>query len=266
MPLLVLLAVGFSGSPASAGNVRTDLQTALDRLDEGTALLEQHDQRSDEVLGQAAAEFQQLIDHHALRTPGIYHALGNAYMLAGDTGRGVLAYRRGEQIDPNDPALHESLGFARSRVPVQVELNTPGRLWSWVMVWRGRVPRLLIWNSFIALFTLGWLALAARTLGAGSRGLAVAGVWMLCVSLLPLTMLGLEWARYQGGDGAVVVQEGTTARTGPDDSIYEPVFTDPLAPGVEARVLETRNDWARLALGDGTECWVPRSSIELVNP
>lgn len=262
MLLVVCLLVPLAG----AGTLKTDLQSALDRLDEGTKLLEKHDEHSDRVLDEAAAQLRAVIDKHDLHTPGVYHALGNAYMLSGDTGRAVLAYRKGEEIDPTDPALTESLEYARSLVPVRVTKNTPNRVWSWAMIWRGRIPRALLWWGFVACFTLGWVVLALRAVGRGSRGLVTAGVWMIGVSMLPLLMLGAEWARYQGASSAVVTQQGVIARTGPNDTIYEPAFADPLVSGVEGTVVETRDDWSRLMMADGTECWVPRSSIELVNP
>lgn len=264
--MIATLLLALPASPLLAQSPPPELETALSKLDEGTTLLEYRDARSEAVLSEAAALLNAVIEEHGLRTPGVYHALGNAYMLAGDTGRAVLAYRRGEQIDPTNIKLRESLAHARSQIPVRVEPETTGRLWRWSMLWRGRVPRIALWTTFAALFTLGWIACAARVLGLAPRAAATGGGWAIALSLIPFGLLAAEWSAHQGSDDAVITQPGVIARTGPDDQIYDPVFEQALTPGVEGRIVESRDGWDRLALSDGAECWVPSTSLEAVNP
>ncbi len=264
--LFVILALGVFQPIVRADQTRDDLQRALDRLDEGTALLEAHDPQSAPALDEAAAMLVDVIETHSIHTPGIYHALGNAYMLRNDLGHAVLAYRQGEQLDPTDPRLRDSLEHARSLVPIRVEPDTTNKVWSTLLLWRGYVPRTGLWYSFVTLFTLGWFAWSARVLGFGSRKLRTVGTWFIIGSVIPAGMLGSEWAWFQGSAAAVITDGHVIARSGPDDTIYDPVFADALQPGIEARILETRDGWNRLALADGSQCWVPATSVEKVNP
>jgi len=242
-----------------------DLRNALSKLDEGTSLLVAHDPQSSPILAEAAAQLEHIIDKDYLKTPGIYHALGNAYMLNGDLGHAVLAYRRGEQLDPSSKELRDSLNHARSLVPISIKPNTQGRIMAMLLSWRGYIGRGTLWLVFITLFTGGWLGCAAGVLNLAPRGIRTLGIWCIAGSVIPIGLLGLEWAQGQGSSSAVITAKDVRAMSGPDDEIYDPVFANALQPGVEARVIETRDSWNRLELGDGTQCWVPLASVELVN-
>ena len=50
-----------------------------------------------------------------------------------------------------------------------------------------------------------------------------------------------------------------------DDSALAPLaFPDPLPAGVEVRLLEARDDWARVRLANGRDVWVRASSVTAV--
>jgi len=263
--LILLVLLSFQ-SMAMANSAKDDLDAALSRLEEGTALLEEHDPRSNAILEESAAMIAQVIEEHEIRTPGIYHALGNAYMLSGDIGHAVLAYRKGEELDPTDTRLSESLAHARSLVTVSVKPDVSNRGWSSLLIWRGYIPRLALWVLFLSMFTIGWLACSARLVGFVSPRTRIAGIWLIAGSVIPVGMLGLEWARFDGSTSAVITDAHVIARSGPDDTIYDPVFTDAIKPGLEAMVLESRDGWNQLELADGSLCWVPEYSVEMVNP
>jgi len=260
--ILYMLMLSLAQGIAFAGDLQSDLEQALDRLEEGTRLLESHDERSDVVLDESAAMLLGVIEQYGVETPGIYHALGNANMLKGDLGHAVLAYRKGQQLDPTDPRLNDSLAFARAQVPLSIEPNTSSRIWSALLIWRGYIPRGVLWIGFVVLFTAGWLVQSARLLNLAPRRLGVLGVWSIVLSLVPGALLGIEWSRTAGSNHAVIVGSHVIARAGPDDAIYDPVYTDGLVPGIEVHVLESRDGWDRIELADGSESWVPETSIE----
>ena len=79
-------------------------------------------------------------------------------------------------------------------------------------------------------------------------------------------MLLSEWYFLHTHHEIVLTQNQTIARAGPDDRIYEPVFSEPLPAGVEGDLLDARDGWSHIKLHDGSECWVPTSAIEPVNP
>lgn len=263
---LILILILFACSLCRAQDMKSDLASALQTLNNGTRQLELHQPQATDTLAQASAMLENSIKTYNLHSPDIYHALGNAYMLQGDTGRAVLAYRRGEQIDPTDIKLKESLAHARSLVQVSIAPSTTNRIWKVVLSWRGYLPRAALWYSFAALFTLGWIMLSVRMLTTPTRFKSSLGIWVLICSVIPIALLTAEWVRFAGSTDAVIIQPNMVARLGPDDQIYEPAFVDPLEPGVEGQLLEVRDGWVRLQLKDRSTCWVPQISTELVNP
>jgi hypothetical protein len=63
----------------------------------------------------AALCFEEL-RQRGVRNALLYRNLGNAYLLADDLPRAILAYRSGLQLSPADQALRDNLALARDRV------------------------------------------------------------------------------------------------------------------------------------------------------
>lgn len=262
---LFSLLLALACTTANAQSLRTDLEDAITKLETGTAQLEINDPRSRLSLNEAAAQFERLIIEYDHQTAGIYHALGNAYMLNGDLGHAVLSYRKGELIDPTHIQIQASLAHTRSIVPLRIEPNKAARIWNLLLSWRGVINRSSLWYAFIAFSLAGWAAWSAQILGLGSRKLRVVGMWLIVTSLIPLAMLGSEWARYRNSTDIVITSKHVNARSGPDHEIYDAAFVDGLQAGVEGIILESRDNWHRLQLADGSQCWVPETSVGKVN-
>ena len=261
---MVILMALVSSSWASDTSAKSDLESALTKLDTGIKLLEQRAPDAKLTIREAAADLQRVMDEHQIETPGAYHALGNAYSLIGDQGHAVLAYKRGERIAPTNPMLHDSLERARAQVQIKVEPNAQHRIVRLLMSWRGIVPRSLLWGISVALFIIAWLLMTARVAFGSPKWFMPLAFWSIGLSLLPLAALSADWALYQKPGQVVITQNDVVARSGPDDSIYEPVYTEPLSAGVEGAIVEHREQWTKLMLADGTECWVPQRSFEPV--
>ena len=263
--IITLLVLTLVSIPAHADQRSDNLHHALSRLEEGTALLEQHNPQSSAVLDEASALITEVIEKHHMKSPSIYHALGNAYMLSDDLGNAILAYRRGEQLDPSHIELRESLEFARNQVPIHIEPSSTNQFWSIALAWRGLIARNLLWMTFALFFTAGWLTLSTRLLGFAHRRASTLGTWFILLSVVPITMLGSEWFRFQGSTDVVITASQVNARSGPNDEIYDLVFVDTLQAGVEATYIESRDGWSQIKLANGSRCWVPELSIERVN-
>ncbi len=239
---------------------------ALSKLDLGIELLEQRAPDAKQVVLEAAADIERVIHKTGFHNADAYHALGNAYMLSGNTGHAVLAYRRGEQIAPTDVRLCDSLEYARDQVEISVKPSTSTWAVRILMSWRGYIPRASIWAVFITCFVLAWLVLIARRSFSAPRWYSLFSMWLFACSLLPISALVAEWNIFMRTNDAVIIANDVVARSGPDDSIYDPVYSEPLDAGTEGTVVEYRDDWARLTLADDSECWVPQETLELVNP
>ncbi len=264
--MLLLLTFSCILSNANAGSLQIDLKEALAKLELGTIQLEENHPRSSTTLSEAAAQFEELIMNYEIETAGIYHALGNAYLLNDELGHAVLSYRKGEQIDPTHAQIRASLAHARSTVPLNIEPGKISRVWSMLLSWRGVISRPSIWYTFMSLSLFGWIACSARVSGIGPKRLGAVGMWLIIASLIPIAMLGTEWARFHNSPLIVITSTHVNARSGPDHEIYDAVFVDGLVGGVEGTILETRNNWHRLLLADGSQCWVPATALGKVNP
>ncbi len=71
------------------------------------------------------------------------------------------------------------------------------------------------------------------------------------------------WMRSPDDDAAVVVEDGQLLRSA--DSLGAPAaYPMPLPDGVEGRALEVRSGWVRFAMIDGTDGWLPSSTVATV--
>ena len=262
---IILLVLSVLSCDAQSQSPREDLAHALSMLDSAIDSIELGSEHHENNLSVAAALLQSTIDQHDFQTPGLYHALGNAFVLNADLGHGIIAYRRGEQLDPTDFQLQASLKHARELVQVRVAPNTNNRLWDMIILWRSRLSQ----SWLLAIFSLaslsGWILLSIGILRRSINRLLIPAALLIMVSACSLLFLGADWVETQRSAQGVVVISEAEARTGPDDLIYDLAFDIGLSPGVEGNVEETRDGWYRLRLADGSTCWIHSSSIEFVN-
>lgn len=247
------------------GDATAELQSALDQLDTSIELLESNDPGAPAALSAAAANLDSVMRKYDIHTAEAYHALGNALTLNGDLGHAMLAYRRGEQIDPRNIRIKDSIEHIRDQVQVSIEPSVPSRIRSALISWRGIIPRDLIWMSAVGFFIASWCVLALGIRSKEPKPYRVFGVVLLVASLFPFSALWYEWSYTHSNQAVVIIQDDVMAMSGPDDAIYDPVYSEPLHSGVEASLVESRDQWGKLVLIDGSECWVPLNAIEPVS-
>lgn len=252
-------------SATCVGDTTSELQSALDQLDSGIQLLESNDPSARAAMSAAAANLNSVIREYDVRTAEAYHALGNAHTLNGDLGHAMLAYRRGEQIDPRNIRIKDSIEHIRDQVQVTVEPSVPNRIRSVLISWRGIIPRDWIWMSGVGFFIASWCVLALGIRSKEPKPYRVLGIVLLVASLFPFTALWYEWSYTHSNQAVVIIQDDVMAMSGPDDAIYDPVYSEPLQSGVEASLIESRDQWGKLVLIDGSECWVPLNAIEPIS-
>lgn len=262
---IILLVASVLSCDARSQSPRDDLAHALSVLDSAIDSVELGSEHHENNLSIATALLQSTIDQHGFETPGLYHALGNAFVLNGDLGHGIIAYRRGELLDPTNFQLKSSLKHARELVRVRITPNAKNRLWEMFFIWRSQLSKswLLVFFSLASLS--GWFLLSVGILRRSFKRLLIPAVLLITISACSLLLLGADWVdTHRSAQGAVVISDAEV-RTGPDDHIYDLAFDSGLSPGVEGVIDETRNEWYRLKLADGSECWIHSSSIEFVN-
>jgi tetratricopeptide (TPR) repeat protein len=208
---------------------------------------------------QIAAEQYEQLRGRGVDGSAINQNLGNAYLLAGDVPRAILAYRRALRFAGSDRHIQVGLAFARAQVAYPaggsygrppVEQRPP---------WLPRVAS--VWYMCIGFVTylFGWFALTCWRAGRPGRWLLGAAVSFSLTLLLVAGLAAEEWrdADLTARPVVVLSDDGVLLRTGNGLS-YPPRSETPLNRGVEARLLFIRGDWLQIQLASGEIGWVPR--------
>jgi len=201
------------------------------------------------------------------RDAALYRNEGNAYLLAGDLPRALLAYRRGLRGAPNDRLLRANLAYARE----QVAYPEPGAFarppvdhWP---PWLSRPAPALLLASSALLYALAWLALTRWWMTREGR-LLTAGLVLLLVAAGPAGLLVVEAHRERAAELhplVVVAADGVPLRKG-NGMAYPPRYDTRLNRGVEGRLLFARGDWLQIELAGGETGWVPRRQVLVDEP
>jgi hypothetical protein len=212
----------------------------------------------------AAVLIESSLEERGLDNPAGQRALGTAWLLAGDTGRAVLAFRRAELAAPDDALVQSSLAHSRSVVGAEVGTGPVDTDWRGVVLsWRQHVPRAWVfWGGLGAFVGCCWV-IGLRVQGWAPTRVTGPAVAIGLLGAVAMGVLAAEPALV-GADAAVVVSEAM-GRTGPHAEVYPLALDGPVPAGTEIRVLEARDGWVRCAVG-GLEAWLPESAVERVRP
>jgi tetratricopeptide (TPR) repeat protein len=223
-----------------------------------------------------AADLYEELRQRGIQNADLFRNQGNAYALAEDLPRAVLAYHRGLRLAPDDADLQESLTEARRRVAESVSASfglppSDGRPpWlPYLPVWLRLALAVLCYGLSCAALTRWWMT---RQGGWLLNSLALfAGAALLGFGLLQEDYQRVEEERHPlvviAADG-VLLHKGNgelypcyDARTGKWLDPPLPQDLPRLVRGVEARRRFTRGDWVQIQLSDGALGWVRRSQV-----
>lgn len=285
---LLMLLVGSSAAgtiemPTSTAqpSLSGQLSEANDLFDHAAKIRAQSMAESDRALDRSADIYQRLLiseDLSRAARASLEYNLGANRLLRGDLARAVFELRRAERSCPiEDPALRAritaNLGLARQRLSPQNTATAapadPTRMpidWVYVAVdpgWRMLAGLVLVVSS-----SLGFIA---RT--AGWRVRLLVPILALFAGGALAATVPHQAVRQRMSMQAVVMAPNVTARSGPDDVRFAAVGSA-LAQGLELRLLGSEQlgdqapKWVRVErlLEPGSEFWVPRSAIQLIEP
>ena len=209
---------------------------------------------------QAALAYQQLVDQ-GHREAVLFYNLGNAHYKNGEIGRAVLNYLRAERMAPRDPDIQANLEIARGQtVDVLDEEEGPGAA---IVPTALRLSNDELSVVALALWSLTALSLALRRLlRTGKVRRAARYVAFIAGILMLVSVAALGVRLWDGSDDAVIVADSVDVLIGPGAQ-YDTEFK--LHAGAEARLVEERRTWAKVALGDDEfQGWVPAADVERV--
>ena len=184
---------------------------------------------------------------------------GNAALLAQESGRAVLAYRRALRLDPTLSRARRNLSFVREHLPEWLPRPRSG----------GTVESLLFWQQLLPVPYQHVVLAAAVLLGvlllrSGSRRRRLRTLAVLPALLALAMLLSLLGERDTSKD-AVLVVSGVTLRSA-DSLGAPPAVGHPLPAGTEVTVGEVRSEWSRVTLANGETGWLATSTIETLVP
>jgi tetratricopeptide (TPR) repeat protein len=251
---------------ATASDETDGLRRAEQAFQEGLARRD-NPQEARPYFQEAAQEYESL-NQRGNGNPALFRNMGNAYLLANDLPRAILAYRRGLLLAPSDPVLQANLHFAREQVdyPSGDGFSRP-HTDHWPP-WLPR-PTLLAMLAFAVFVYAVGLAFLTRWRMTRRSGLLVAGIVVVAIAVLPLGGV-IHEARQQRQAAkyplVVLAENRVPLRNG--DGVAYPARHDgkTLNRGVEARLLFERGDWLNIELSGGETGWVPRTVVLLDTP
>ncbi|HBS28963.1 MAG TPA: hypothetical protein DEB06_05830 [Phycisphaerales bacterium] len=265
--VLVLLAWLVSHSAWAQDATRTPaalFAEASRKFDEGAATIAADRARGVALLDESVALFERVLRDAGLENGRVYYNIANARMLQGDTGRAVLNYRRAQRLMPADQAIAGALEGARRRVQGRVEPQGNERAGQLLLAWHYAFSPGVRFAGLALCSALFWGLALARLARAVPRGAWWgAGVAALVGGVLLGSLIASERA-FQRSAEAVIVAPSVVGRKGPDESGYQPAFTDALHAGLEVTIVEARPGWRLVRLADGREAWLPEDALEAV--
>ncbi len=246
---------------ADAASILTRAESSYDR---GIAQLPSEPAAAKGAFSEAAAAYRELAEVRGIRNARLLANLGNAYLLAGDTGRAVLSYRRAERLDPSDALVRAGLELVRSRVGTSVNPVTTFPSSGWLAEMHRVIAPGALLRIGIAAWVFGWLALALATVRPGVGRTRQSAVAAIVVGAACIGFVIADIAVQRASTESVLIEDGVIGHNGPGGATYGATFDKPMAAGVELTIVEQRGEWMRVRLEDGRETWVPSSSVERV--
>lgn len=257
----LLFILCFSVSCTVAAPSLPDLLAAAEgAYERAEAMLETDPGAARAGFDKSIAAYRALIEQ-GVENAAIHRNIGTAFMLKGDLGRAIVAFRRAERLDPTDERVQESIAAARALVRTEISSGARSRVEDAVLFWRGRLSRDTMLTLGLVGWAIAWFGASIRIISRRGATLAAAGA---ALAILTLGSLTAERSLRTLNPEAVIVQDGVEGFRGPSESVYDATFEEPIRAGVEAAILEHRDGWTRLRLRSGAETWVRSDMIEQI--
>ncbi|MEM8835357.1 MAG: tetratricopeptide repeat protein [Planctomycetota bacterium] len=267
--VLVVLVTSIDAHAMTRNEARAVLADATLAFEDGVSRLRRDPEGAEARLREAAGLYEAILERSDFHSAGLHYNTGNAYLLVGDLGRAIAAYRRAQLLDPRDDNIAHNLEWARSRVPNRFDTGvSSGGFGEFItnsaLSWHHAIPpRTRFWLA-IGLFASVWIIAIARVALGGLRFSGFAMGTCLVLSLLLAASVVHESLQRERVVRGVVVAESVPGRKGPSTDGYGESFTRPLTSGVEFTLVGRRPEWVFVELLDGRETWLPATAVEFI--
>lgn len=186
----------------------------------------------------------------------VLYNLGNAWMNAGEVGRAISAYRRARWLVPGDANLERNLHFALDRRRQDLSV-TDDAVIDKILFWRSALSFSRQANLALLFLTFAFVSSLARMVrGTSSVSLRAVAVTGLTLALLFTASATLTWANQTSGSHGAITDDDIRLLQWPSDEA-DLAYEQPLHDGDEFTVLQGRDGWLKIRVGDRYEGWVP---------
>jgi tetratricopeptide (TPR) repeat protein len=250
-------------APLRADSAVTNRAAALDAgvaaFEEAVALQRSSPEDARAQYQRAADEFESAA--RAGTNAWLEYNLGNTYFRLDDLGRAVLHLKRAERLAPGDGRIRSNLQYVRERVTPLFTPPQKNRLLESILFlhYQTGLSTRLAWSALAGVIGWGCLFAALWTRRSGLYTLAGIGIFVgATLGASTIWQLHDESARPHA-----VVTRTQPLKMGRGEG-HDAVISQPLGPGVEVRILESRGGWVRLELPDGKTGWLPEDAVARV--
>lgn len=256
--LLGLLATPATSQPSTTQQQRVLLEQANHAFEQ--ALASGDAQEAQGYYQQAIDGYERLIAS-GVQNAKLYYNLGNAYFLRHDLGRAILNYRRGLRLEPGNRRLQANVRYARSQRIDQLGASVRQALVARLLFWHDdlslQVQVTLALTGFLLLWTGAFMHLFWRRPPL---------LWFMAGAALVFLLFAgsvlVVHAQHTTTRHGVIVAQEALVRKGNGES-YALQFPQPLHPGAEFDVLETRGAWLHIRIENGASGWVRQEHAAL---
>lgn len=242
---------------------REVMRAALNAFDQAVAVAHQKPEDARRLYNQAAQGFQLLLSEEGgLRNAALEYNLANTYYRLGEIGQAILHYLRAERLDPARADVQKNLAYVRNRVDPFIEPAGQQRLLRRLLFWQYQTSARQRFLAAAILSATGWLLLILR-LRFRLMPLVILGMLLVVLGAANCGLVLWQLHEEHTHPTAVVVGDQQVLRLGRGTG-YDAALNEPLGPGVELRILETRGDWAKVRLRNNQQGWLQRTAIKRV--
>ncbi|MEN0003819.1 MAG: tetratricopeptide repeat protein [Bacteroidota bacterium] len=197
-----------------------------------------------------------------LQSEALYYNLGNAYYRNNQYGKAILYYERALLLDPTDADIRHNLQLAEAQKTDEIAVIPTFFLSRW---W---------YNGSLSLGPNGWSVVGMLCLWLGVGGLILwlmgpnrtrkkqgflAGIGLLVLSLLPLSLAFSAKQYLQNSQEAVVTKPEVSLYSAPD-TLSQSLRL--LHEGTKVQMIDSLSNWHKVQLSNGDEGWMAMEDVE----
>lgn len=214
----------------------------------------------------AAKAFDELCENAIPDLPTA-RARANSWLLAGEIGHAIAAYRQALHLFPESAELLEGYEFARAQItlPKVAEIADACRPMPFLKS-RQNIAVGRIWLAILVINGIGWVTFLTG-LARGQLKHVVLGIFLMALSWLVFNAWenGTKTRQAFWATPIVVTTKTTVPRTG-NNAEFPKLFPEAIPAGVEVEPLETRGDWIRVKFRGDFTGWISLTDVVRTEP